>query len=76
MSGRLVGAGVGLVPGPGEALSVADVVPGPGGGGAPASRREQQASGRRPAVALQTTWRGEATTMRMNSGNAEPVDCR
>jgi hypothetical protein len=72
--GPMEGVGVGLVPGPGVALG-GGLVPGPGGGDPPASRASScvRASLR---VALQTTWRGDATTIRTNWGNAEPVDWR
>ena len=65
--------GPGVAPGPG-------VGPGPGlglGGGcgfpASAASSRRRAS---PRVAAQTTWRGEASTIRVKAGNAEPVDWR
>ena len=68
------GVGPGVAPGPGVGLGPGvGVGTGPGGAPASAASSRRRAS---PSVAAQTTWRGEATTMRVNSGNADPVDCR
>ena len=44
--------------------------------GAPPSSAASRRRSASPSDSAQTTWRGDATTMRVNSGNADPVDCR
>jgi hypothetical protein len=69
-----LGRGVGVEPGagvgPGVGVGVGD------GAGAPLSSAASSRRSASPRVSAQTTWRGDATTMRVNSGNADPVDCR
>ena len=76
------GLAVGLLPGPGVGVGEAPgrgvgpgVGLGVGFGDAPASAASRSRSAD-PSESDQTTCRGEATTIRLNSGNAEPVDWR